>query len=243
MRAPLSRGRLDQHSYSMPRKRRASAKPKIERQEILAETGRRSYEVLRLSRVKYAENPYTFIDLRLFQRGWDGLGDEEVYHPTRKGVQLKEEQFQRLIGKWIVMPPLLLHPIVVKKAYPALQREEFDTAVFRAFKGIEVRVRELTSLPADLVGSALMRKAFDVDNGLLSDPDAPRAEREALSHLFTGAIGCYKNPHSHRDVELTFGEAFEMLLVASHLLQILDRRKQRSSNKTAERTRSARRRP
>jgi len=32
----------------MPKKRKAVAKPKIERQEILAETGRRSYEVLRL---------------------------------------------------------------------------------------------------------------------------------------------------------------------------------------------------
>jgi len=227
----------------MPRKRRLSARPKIERQEILAETGRRSYEMLRLSRVKYAENPYTFIDLRLFQRGWDDRGDEEVYHPTKKGVQVKEENFQRLLGKWTVMPTLLLHPIIVKKAYPALQREEFDTAVFRAFKSVEVRVREVTSLPTDLVGSALMRKAFDVDNGPLTDPAAPRAEREALSHLFTGAIGCYKNPHSHRDVELTFGEAFEMLLLASHLLQILDRRKKNSRNHTVERTRSTRRSP
>lgn len=227
----------------MPRRRRRSAKPNIERQEILAETGRRSYEMLRLSRVKYAENPYTFIDLRLFQRGWDDLGDQEIYHPTKKGVQIKEEQFQRLLGKWTVVPPLLLHPLVIKKAYPALQREEFDTAVFRAFKSVEVRVRELASLPADLVGSALMRKAFDVDNGRLTDLTAPRAEREALSHLFTGSIGCYKNPHSHRDVELTFSEAFEMLLLASHLLQILDRRKQRPSNDTVERTRSARRSP
>jgi uncharacterized protein (TIGR02391 family) len=227
----------------MPKKRKAVAKPKIERQEILAETGRRSYEVLRLSRVKYADNPYTFIDVRLFQRGWDDRGDEEVYHPTKKGVQVKEEQFQRLLGKWAVMPPLLLHPLVVKKAYPALQREEFDTAVFRAFKAVEVRVRDLGSLPADLVGSALMRKAFDVDTGSLTDANAPRAEREALSHLFTGAIGCYKNPHSHRDVELTFGEAFEMLLLASHLLQILDRRKQKSSNTTVDRPRSAPRSP
>jgi len=70
-----------------------------------------------------------------------------------------------------------------------------------------------------------MRKAFDVDNGRLTDLAAPRAEREALSHLFTGAIGCYKNPHSHRDVELTFGEAFGMLSLASHLLQILEQRK------------------
>ena len=80
-----------------------------------------------------SRNPYTFIDLRLFQRGWDDPGDREVYHPTKKGVQVKEEQFQRLLGKWTVAPSLFLHPPIVKKAYAALQREEFDTAVFRAF--------------------------------------------------------------------------------------------------------------
>jgi len=209
----------------MPRKKTPKKKPKIESQELLAETGRRSYEMIRLSRVKYEENPYTFIDLRIFQCGYE-FNDEkevEVYHPTKKGVQLKEDQFQRLIGKWTLVPTLLFHPIIVKKAYPSLRREEFDTAVFRAFKAVEVQVRKLTKLPADVVGTPLMRKAFDPESGLLADKTVPKAEREALSHLFAGSIGCYKNPHSHRDVELTFNEAFEMLLVASHLLQVLDR--------------------
>lgn len=214
----------------MALKKKTSTKPKIESQEILAETRRRSYEMLRLTRVKYSENPYTFIDLRLFQRGWGDDGDEEIYHPTKKGVQLREDQFQRLIGKWTLVPTLLFHPIIVKKAYPALRREEFDTAVFRAFKAVEVRVRELSGLPPDLVGTALMRKAFDIKSGPLRDSSAPNAEREALSHLFAGAMGCYKNPHSHRDIELTFIEAFEMLLVASHLLQVLDRVQRRPSN-------------
>lgn len=207
----------------MPRKRQPAQKPQLESQEILAETGLRSYEMLRLSRVRYANNPRTFIDLRVFNRGYDELGEEEIYHPTKKGVQLDEEQLQRLVGKWTLVPSLLFHPVITKKAYGALEREEFDTAVFRAFKAVEVRVRELSGLPAELVGTALMRKAFDTNNGPLSDLTAPRAEREARSHLFSGAIGCYKNPHSHRDVELGFNEAFEMLLVASHLLQVLDR--------------------
>ena len=209
----------------MARKRKTTQKPEIEQQEVLAETGRRSYEILRLSRVKYKENPYTFIDLRLFQRGYEYDEDNEVeiYHPTKKGVQLKEDQFQRLIGKWTLVPALLFHKTIAKKAYPALRREEYDTAVFRAFKAVEVQVRKLSKLPADLVGTALMRKAFDAKSGALTDLKAPMGEREALSHLFAGAIGCYKNPHSHRDVDLTFNEAFEMLLVASHLLQVLDR--------------------
>jgi len=207
----------------VPPKRRSAQKPQIESQEILAETGRRSYELLRLARVKYVDNPRTFIDLRLFNRGYDEKGEEEVYHPTKKGVQLEEEQLQRLVGKWTLVPSLLFHPVIRTKAFGALQREEFSNAVFLAFKAVEVRVRELSGLPVELVGTALMRKAFDVDDGPLSDLSVPRAEREAKSHFFSGAIGCYKNPHSHRDVEVRFNEAFEMLLVASHLLQVLDR--------------------
>ena len=96
-------------------------------------------------------------------------------------------------------------------------------AVFRAFKAVEVQVRQLSDLPDDLVGIPLMRKAFDPAEGPLTDLEAPKAEREALAHFFAGAVGCYKNPHSHRDVELQFNQAFEMLLVASHLHRILDR--------------------
>lgn len=207
----------------MARKKKAAHKPNIVEQQVLAETGRRSYEMLRLSRVRYEDNPYTFIDLRLFQRGYNWKDDTEQYHPTKKGVQLKEEQFQRLIGAWTLVPSLLFHPTITKKSFPALRREEYDTAVFRAFKAVEVEVRKLSRLPNAVVGTALMRKAFDPDHGPLTDNNAPVAERESLAHLFAGAIGSYKNPHSHRDVEIGYNEAFEMLLLASHLLQVLDR--------------------
>ncbi|MCK5241331.1 TIGR02391 family protein [bacterium] len=204
-------------------KKKKNKKPTdIENQSILAETYGPGYKMIRLTRVKDSKNPNTLIDLRLFQRGSDDDG-EDVYYPTKKGVQIKEEQFQRLIGKWTLVPTLLFHPLIIKKSYPSLKREEFDTAVFQAFKAVEVRVRKASGLPASHVGTALMRKAFDIESGLLTDNSAPKAEREGMAHLFAGAISCYKNPHSHRDVELTFNEAFEMLLVASHLLRILER--------------------
>jgi uncharacterized protein (TIGR02391 family) len=205
----------------MSRKPTRKRTPEIEAQEVIAETGRRSYEMLRLSRLRYQGNPYSFIDLRLFQRGYDDDGDERFY-PTKKGIQIKEEQFQRLIGKWTLVPSILFHPIIYKQAFPALSREEFDTAIFRAFKAVEVQVRKRSGLPAQLVGTKLMRKAFDPTNGPLTNPNVPIAEREATAHFFAGAIGRYKNPHSHRDVETNFNDAFEMMLVASHLLHIID---------------------
>ena len=68
-----------------------------------------------------------------------------------------------------------------------------------------------------------MRKAFG-KRGPLADVSAPMAEQQALSDLFAGAIGSYKNPHSHRSVTIDSSEAAEMIMLASHLLCIVDKR-------------------
>ena len=64
-------------------------------------------------------------------------------------------------------------------------------------KAVEVAVREAGGLGADELGVNLMRKAFHIDNGPLTDMNAERGERQARSDFFAGAIGSYKNSHSH----------------------------------------------
>ena len=70
-----------------------------------------------------------------------------------------------------------------------------------------------------------MRKAFNEANGPLSDLALPVPERQALAHLCAGAIGSYKNPHSHRNVAIDAEQATEMLTLASHLIRIAESRR------------------
>lgn len=194
---------------------------KIEYQKIIGEANPGGYQPVRFTRVKYKASPTAHIDIRQYQRGCDDEGEEKFF-PTKKGFRFPEREFKRVVKEYSLMPETYVHPLIVKKCFSLLNDGQFESAVLQAFKSIETNIRKKTNAPSELVGVKLIRKAFNPENGLLTDHALPKAERESFCNYIAGAFGFYKNPCSHRDVDMDFISAFERIVVASDLLKVIE---------------------
>lgn len=97
-------------------------------------------------------------------------------------------------------------------------------------KAVEVDVRTTAGLDGSVLGVALMRMAFKPEGGVLTDSGAHQGEQSALMELFSGAIGAFKNPASHRTVHFDHPvEAAEVVQLADLLLRLLRRAQNRGN--------------
>ncbi len=144
------------------------------------------------------------------------------YFVTRRGLRVETSEDLKSYRKVELLPKARLHPIIAQKVWSLFLQGDYDTAVFQAFKAVEITVRNAGGYAETDYGTDLMRKAFNVDSGNLTDQNQQQAEKQARSDLFAGAIGSFKNPGSHREVEISGEEAAEVIIFASHLLRIVD---------------------
>ncbi|HEX2826063.1 MAG TPA: TIGR02391 family protein [Burkholderiales bacterium] len=123
-------------------------------------------------------------------------------------------------------PKSLLHHALHETAWMSLARGEWDEAVTRAMKAVEEAVRHAGGFGAGDYGVVLMRAAFNPEKpGPLTDPSAELAERKGMADLFAGTFGAYRNSVAHRTVGIGAAKARELVMLASHLLRIVDDRR------------------
>lgn len=151
-------------------------------------------------------------------------GAGRIVYVTKRGKELSEQSDIQTYIRSNLIPSGILDPRLASKIQHLFIRGDYDTAVFQAFKEVEIRVRERASLLQSELGVELMRTAFHDETGALTDYTRDKAERQATSHLFAGAIGLFKNPSSHRDVNWEDPmECAELIYLANHLLRIVEK--------------------
>ena len=147
------------------------------------------------------------------------------YFVTKRGKTIETLEALEVYRKGNLLPKRQLHPTIAQKVWSLFLQGYYDTAVFHAFKQVEIAVREAAGYKSKVYGTKLMRDAFGKKGPLKDTERFGDEEPDVMSDLFAGAIACYKNPGSHQNVDFTAEEAAEVIIFASHLLRIVDSRR------------------
>jgi len=158
-----------------------------------------------------------------------------VFLTTPSGVYPRTAKLRQILDELRTMKPVHskrepltldgLHPKITVRCGPAFRAGQYDDAIFNAFKAVEHEVRLRITAGSEEIGTGLISKAMSPKTALLIFSGV-NAEQEAVHSLFRGAIGVFKNPLSHRFLDISDERrAFETLTFASLLLRMLDEAK------------------
>jgi uncharacterized protein (TIGR02391 family) len=144
---------------------------------------------------------------------------------TEKGAKYAAQELAKM-----TLPSVNIEEVISRDDLLDLVRDDFingqfEFAIMKAFKQVEVAVRAKAKQSASMVGQDLMAAAFSVGKGVLKHPDAQTtSEEQALFFLFAGSNGWFRNPTHHRNCQYDSPhEAAQILALANLLLDMVDK--------------------
>jgi len=143
------------------------------------------------------------------------------YFVTRAGHRVAaEENFQA--WRQAAIFPTGLDPLFMRAVKPLFVRGEYDLAVFRAFKEVEVRLRKKDASLVGEYGVDLVNKAFGPTGPLMKSAD--KRDRASMRDMFAGAFAICRNPSAHHEVQFADPrEVVDMICFANQLLRMVSR--------------------
>ena len=140
-------------------------------------------------------------ELLLVQR-FGSMPPSDALMLSRRGLEFTRDDIERLRLERI-LPDFLLHDRIRKACIDIFNTGHHQAAVFEAFRELEVAIREAAGYTAEHHGRQMIMDASNEKSaGPLVDEAAPPSEQEAIRFLMAGSVGWFKNPRSHRSLEL-----------------------------------------
>ena len=97
------------------------------------------------------------------------MSQNTTYFVTRRGRNIETLEDYESYRKADLLRKHQLHPIIAEKVWFIFAQGSYGTAVFEAFKQVEVAVREAGGYTKDLYGDTLIQTAFHNETGNLTD--------------------------------------------------------------------------
>lgn len=154
---------------------------------------------------------------------WESVPIGELREVTAAGRQALGNLDTLSDISWANLLSAPLHPAIDSKVRSEFAQSDYATAVFSAFRAVEIKVREAGQIPSNVVARQVMYTAFNESNGVLREPGLDSSEQKGRAELYAGAMAVFKNPGSHREVDYDDPiEAAKAILFADLLLRMLD---------------------
>lgn len=169
------------------------------------------------------EEAFSWLQREVLIANEPSQSSDNWFFVTRRGWALLDDPAARARLKAEARLQIELHPLLADRVRSQFLLGEYEPAAFLALRQVEIEVRERAGAAADELGVALMKSAFR-EGGPLASPQLEAGEQQATMALYWGAIGVFKNPSSHRQVDFEDPTlASEVILLADLLLRMLDR--------------------